>query len=47
MFQELGNPILNTIDISSSAAYSANKDKLKIALEKRKECFNDLEEFRR
>lgn len=47
IFQELGNLVLNTIDTSSITNYNNNKEKLKIALEKRKECFNDLEEFRR
>lgn len=47
VFQELGNPILNTIETSSTINYANNKEKLKISLEKRKECFNDLEEFRR
>lgn len=47
IFQELGNPILNTIETSSTINYTNNKEKLKISLEKRKECFNDLEEFRR
>lgn len=42
-FHELGNPILNTIDVSSCSLFETNKDRLKIALEKRKTCFNDLE----
>jgi hypothetical protein len=45
--QEFGNLVLSTIDASSSVAFAMNKDKLKLALEKRKECFNELEEFRR
>jgi hypothetical protein len=39
--------VLNSIDISSTIEYNVNKEKLKLVLEKRKECFNDLEEFRK
>lgn len=42
LYQELGNPILNTIETSSTINYTNNKEKLKISLEKRKECFSDL-----
>ena len=43
MFQELGNLNLNKIEISSQEIQEANKEKLKILLEKRKACFNDFE----
>lgn len=43
----MGNLNLNKIEVSSKENQTANKEKLKILLEKRKACFNDFEEFKK
>ena len=47
VFQELGNPIFNTIVTISTGSFTIKKELLKTLLEKRKSCFTDLEEFRK